>query len=294
MEKCFQLRNLTGLSCEKSKFVLKITPNGMIHSKIGFDDRLSLCKKYVQHLFFIVKSEIHAKVFDKALGQLWLVLEPILTALLYFFISTVIFTYTGEKRHFLFILIAVVFWRWFSRTIDGSPLSIISFGTVLKQTKFPVIIVVLSFMGTEIFFFSVSFLVLIGFLAIYGHYPNMAYFYLPFVLITQFSLMFFLTLVFSVIGTFIKDLAGILYAITSVWWYLSPGIYPVSKIPPNYMWLYKLNPFAHILPSYRAILLEAHRPEFLPLLFIFIFSVVLSIFGLKLFNWARYYFFAYL
>ena len=243
---------------------------------------------------FIVASEAKAKVFDRVLGQIWLLLEPLIMAALYYFITTVVFSYVGERRQFLFILTAVIFWRWFSRTIDGAPLSIVAYGSVLKQTRFPVILVVLAFMATEAFFFAMSFVVLIAFLAVYGHYPNLRYAYLPIVLAAQCSVMLCLTIVFASIGTFVKDLGGILYAITGIWWYLSPGIYPVSKIPQDWLWVYMLNPFAHLLPAYRDILIDGARPALLPLLVILVLFSALSAVVIKVFNWVRYYFFSFL
>ncbi len=275
-------------------FVLKVTPQGIVERKPAFKERLHQFGIDLQRIRFIVGSEARTRIFDKALGQAWLLLEPIVMALLYFFITTVIFTYSGEQRQFLFILTSVVFWRWFSRTIDGAPLSIIGYGAVLKQTRFPVIMVVLGFMATETFFFLMSFIVLAAFLGWHGAFPTTAYVYLPLVVAAQFSLMLFLTVVFAVIGTFIKDLSGVLYAVTGIWWYLSPGIYPVSKIPEQYLWIYMLNPFAHILPAYRDILIDGVAPATGPLWLIVGVSSVLCVLAIRVFNWARYYFFAFL
>lgn len=273
---------------------MRITPRGIAEAKRPWGQWRSDLLANLGRISYIVQSEIRAKVFDKVFGQLWLLLEPVIFAGLYYFVTAVVFGSTGEQRQFLSILTAVVFWRWFSRTIDGSPTSIVGYGGVLKQTRFPVIMVVLTFMATEAFFFAMSFLVLVAFLAAYGCYPNLAYAWLPLVLATQIALMLFLSIVFSAVGTFFKDLAGVLYAVTGIWWYLSPGIYPVSKIPQEWLWLYMLNPFAHILPAYRDILIDGATPQLLPLCVILVVFSVLSAIALRVFNWVRYYFFIFL
>lgn len=275
-------------------FAVRITPSGITEMRYPLSERLKRFKIDIGRISFIVSSEAKSRIFDKVFGQFWLLIEPIITAGLYYFITTIVFSYAGEQRQFLFILTAVIFWRWFSRTVDGSPFAIVGYSSVLKQTRFPVIMVVLAFMATEAFFFIISFIVLMIFLIIYGRYPNLLYFYLPLVLLTQVSVMVFLTLMFSALGTFVKDLGGLLYAFTSVWWYLSPGIYPVSKIPEHWLWLYMLNPFAHILPAYRDILIDAVPPNLLPLLVILTIFTTLSLVAIKAFNWVRYYFFSFL
>lgn len=276
------------------EFAMKVTPTGIQEMHYALPERIERFMGDLGRIGFIVSSEAKTRIFDKVFGQLWLLIEPIIMAGLYYFITTVVFSYGGEQRQFLFILTAVIFWRWFSRTVDGSPWAIIGYAAVLKQTRFPVIMVVLAFMATEMFFFAMSFVVLILFLALYGHFPNLHYVYLPLVMITQFSITLFLTLIFSALGTFVKDLGGLLFAFTSVWWYLSPGIYPVSKIPADWMWLYMLNPFAHILPAYRDIMIDNVTPDLGPLLIILAIFGALSVLAIKAFNWVRYYFFSFL
>lgn len=277
-----------------SEYFLKITPKGVYESKKPLKEVIEFAINDFHRIKYIVGSEVKARIFDKALGQLWLLVEPIIMAGLYFFISTVIFTYTGQKNMFLFILTSVIFWRWFSKTIDSSPFVLVSYASVIKQTNFPIYIILLSYVCTEIFLWFMSFVVLMIFLTCYGILPSSAYIYLPIVLITQLSITMFLTLIFSVIGTFFKDLSGILYAFTSIWWYMSPGIYPVSRIPEKYLWLYNLNPFAHILPAYRDIIINGQVPDFYPLIIILVVSSFLTYFAFKLFNAAKYRFFMYL
>lgn len=276
-------------------YEIKITP-GQVRSvhKRSISEIVSGMLYELQRIRFIVASEAKARIYDKSLGLAWLLVEPVIMAGLYYFITTVIFSFGGEERHFLFILVSVIMWRWFSRTVDGAPLCVVAYGGILKQTNFPVMMVVVSFMATEVFFWGMGFFVLIVFLMFYGVYPNITYFVLPLVLITQFSLMFVFTMFFSIAGTFIKDLSGVLYAFTSIWWYLSPGIYPISKIPEEYLWVYMLNPFAHILPAYRDILMDAKVPDLMPLLFIFVISTALGLLGVRLFNRAKNYFYVYL
>ncbi|HAT2115965.1 TPA: ABC transporter permease [Legionella pneumophila] len=277
-----------------SEYFLKVTPKGVYESKKTLREILVLAFNDFHRIKYIVGSEVKARIFDKALGQFWLLVEPIIMAGLYFFISTVIFTYTGQKHMFLFILTSVIFWRWFSKTIDSSPYVLLSYASVIKQTNFPIYIIILSYISTEIFLWFMSFIVLLIFLAFYGIFPTSAYLYLPFVLCVQLFVTMFFTLIFAVIGTFIKDLAGILYALTSIWWYMSPGIYPISRIPTQYLWVYNINPFAHILPAYRDILIDGKTPEILPLIYILIIFIFLTFFAFKLFNAAKYRFFMYL
>lgn len=243
---------------------------------------------------YIVVSEFRAKVFDKALGVFWLLLEPIITAMLYYVLTVVVLGAKVEENHFLFIYVAVVFWRWFSRSFDGSPTVFSGYAAVLKHTTFPALALLMSYMAIEVVFFLFGFIVLMIFLASYGIYPASSFLYLPFVMLVEFCFALGFVLLFAVMGTFFKDLSAMLYAITSIWFYLSPGIYPVSRVPAEYMWLYNMNPFVHLLTAYRDIILNHRAPEMAPLLLILGCSLIFDYLGIKLLSKARYHFFMYL
>ncbi len=276
--------------------VLQITPKGVAERKKTFPEWKETLVNDFHRVQFIVRAELKARVFDKALGQLWLLLEPIIMAGLYYFISCVIFAsgVGSARENFLFIFTAVTFWRWFSKSIDNSPNALVGYASVLKQSNFPIYLVLVSFLTTELFSWFMSFLVLMAFLTLNGFYPNVYYLYLPLVILTQFSITLCLTLVFSVLGTFIKDLSGILYALTSIWWYLSPGIYSISRIPEKYMPLYRLNPFAHIIPAYRDIFIDKVQPPVLSLCVILVAALFCCALGLRLFKMAKHKFFLFL
>lgn len=275
-------------------YTLEITPEGIKENKRSFLENIKRIDKQLSFVKYIIVSEIKAKIFDKTLGILLLTTEPIITASLYYILTAVIFTFSGEINQFAYIFVAVVFWRWFGRTVDASPNAIASYGNVLKQTNFPISMVIVSFIGLECFYLIINFIVLVIFLAFLGYYPSISYIYLPVIVLTQFFLTFWIVLFFSMAGTFIKDLGSVLYALTSFWWYLSPGIYPVSRIPQKYLWIYNLNPFAHIFPSYQDVLIYGRSPKLIPLMIIMGFSIIMCFLGLRLLKKVKYHFFMYL
>lgn len=277
-----------------SSYEVTITPSGIREGRRGLKESIQYWNSELSKIRYIVSSELRIKIFDKTLGLFFLLLEPILMAFIYYFLTWVLLGSTVGKEQFCTIYVAVVFWRWFSRTVDNSPGLFNTFGGVLKQTNFPVYSIVISFIALELVFLLLGILVLTVFLFFLGYPPSLAMVYVPFVMGAQLSIIMFLSLIFSIIGTFFKDLQGILYAVIAIWFYLSPGIYPTSQIPAEYMWIYMMNPFAHILPAYRTIFLDGARPDFLYLTLITLLFGVLTVVAFRLLDKARYYFFIYL
>jgi lipopolysaccharide transport system permease protein len=248
----------------------------------------------VGRILFIVRSELRGRIFDKTLGLFFLALDPIIQAALYYVLTQVLFGTRMATLGFASIYLTVVFWRWFSKTIDGSPSIFVSYGTILRQSNFSVTSVLFSYLGVEIANFIIGLIVLAVFLFWLGVTPKLAWLALPLPFLTELVFIVMLATICATVGTFFRDLQGFLYAFTGFWFYLSPGIYPVQSVPERYLWIYNLNPFAHILPAYRQIVLEGTMPDPVPLLIILCASAVLAVGAFGVLARARYRFLPYL
>lgn len=250
---------------------------------------------YKDLIIEMVKAELRARHFQKLLGPIWWVLEPTFMALVYFFITTVMFRSSTGTNHLLFILTAVIAWRWFSRTIDNAPYTVVSYAGLFKQTNFPALIVLFVTAASEMIFFFFGMAVLVFFCVIYGIYPSVAYIYLPLIILTQLLLSFGMASILATLGVFVRDLGQLTYVVTAIWFYLSPGIYPIEWVPKHLLKIYYLNPFATIMPAYRSIIIEGKPPSDLSFLLIWsIVGVTMSIIGIRFFLHMRVKFYKYL
>ena len=250
---------------------------------------------YKDLTFEMVKAELKARHFQKLLGPIWWLLEPTFMALIYFFLTTVMFRSSTGTHHLLFIFTAVIAWRWFSKTVDNSPSIVLSYAGLFKQTNFPAAIVLFVTATTEMVFFLSGLTVLIMFGMGFGVFPTVAYIYLPIVILTQLFFSFGIASILATLGVFVRDLAQIIYVFTSIWFYLSPGIYPVEMVPQRFLKYYYMNPFATIMPAYRSIMIDGKPPSDIHLLLLwFVFGIILTIIGVKFFLRTKPKFYKYL
>ena len=234
-----------------------------------------------------VKAELNARHFKRVLGPAWWLLDPLLMAFLYFFITTVMFHYGGGRSFLLYIMIATVSWRWFSRSIDNAPLLIGSYQGVLKQTNFPPIAVLLIFAATELVFFVMGLGVVMVIVTCAGHLPGPSVALLPLIVLVQLLLTVGLMTYLALAGVFLRDVSQITYLVTGVWFYLSPGIYPVDSIPPSLRWIFALNPFSTLFPAYESVLLKGEVPPLVPLLVWLVAGAALCAFSIRQFEKNR-------
>ncbi len=279
---------------EFSKQWVEITPKGYRRNRKNFKEHVEELKKNIGQVLFLVRFNVNRRSFGMVFGNLWLIGEPILYAVLYYFLINIVLRVKGDDVRFLFIFTSVTFWRVHAKMFNGSPSIIMNRAGILRQTNFPIQLIFYEYILTDLVLLGYKVLVLFAFLLFNGIMPKATWLLLPFVFTVQLTFSMLFVIVFSSLGIFFKDLSRMLFVFVSIWWYLSPGMYGVSRIPEAYQSYYMINPFAHILPAYHNVLLHGRVPDFWPLFPIFLLSFIGVILCIKFLNYSRYYFFKYL
>ncbi|MBR1912145.1 MAG: ABC transporter permease [Treponema sp.] len=70
-----------------------------------------------------------------------------------------------------------------------------------------------------------------------------------------------ITLLFSSITVYFRDIAHILGILTMAWQFLTPVMYPSSRVPEKYLPIWNLNPMVSIIDVYRDILYFKRIPN---------------------------------
>jgi lipopolysaccharide transport system permease protein len=154
-----------------------------------------------------------------------------------------------------------IFWRWFSKSINSAPELLLAYQGILRQTNFPVLVIPFATAAVELVFFFFGFVVLLAALVIGGVKLSWVALLLPWPFFVQLVLTVALSTMLASVGVFLRDLGQVVHLFTGIWFYLSPGIYPIEKIPEAYRQLYQINPFATLMPAYKAILLDGQMPN---------------------------------
>jgi len=277
---------------------MRVTPSGIERARPPLSARAGRLAADVHRIAVIARADLKAAYFGKSFGWLWLILEPLLLAGVYWFLTAVLWELRPEDRHrFLAILLSLVFWIWFARTLNAAPLMLTGNAALLRDTDVPVTLLLGVTLGKELVNWALSFAVTLGVLLVLGARPGWALVGFPLVWLAQLLVLVGLAMILAVVGAFIKDLATILGHLLPIVWYLSPGIYPAALVErrvPALAPLLTLNPLAYLLPSYEAIFLDDRVPPLGPLLALIAASVPALIVGSVLFRRARYRYYSHL
>jgi ABC-2 type transport system permease protein len=206
----------------------------------------------------LVTRDLRVRYSRSVLGYLWTVLDPLLMALIYFVVFVYVFNRDdlGHNPYFLFLLVGLLSWQWFSASLTDTSRALISEAKLVRSTNLPreiwVLRVVLS-KGVEYF---LSLPVLVGFLLIYlvrGETHLNAWLVLfPVGIVLQFIALLGLGLILAPVTVLVTDMQRVLRIVLRMLFYATPVIYTTHLVPEPFDKVLWLNPMTGILELMRA------------------------------------------
>ena len=219
---------------------------------------------------FFIRAEARAKAFSGSrnliLGNLWLLLGPLLDVLMYGVIFGVVLKTSRGIEHFvLFLVIGVVLFRLVSKDLSDGAGMIRSKKNVIKAFAFPRAALVLSHSLRTTYDSIPPILVLFAVIFFYPHGPGPTRTWL------LFPLLFILMKTFGTGLTFlaawsthlIPDVARLIQVFTRFWFYGSGVFYSIDNFvdQPALLRVMQINPAYQILTAGRELLIYDTIPD---------------------------------
>ena len=254
----------------------------------------------------LTAREVKGRYKRTALGNLWSLINPIATMLIY----TVVFGYfmrveiepsrTGLHVFALWLMCALVPWTFFSASLQTGLGSIVANANLVKKVFFPREVLVASTVFALDVTTAIELGVLMTALIIFG---QMVLPWLPMVivllaLLTAMALGF--ALVLAVANVYFRDTEHFVAILLQIWMYATPIIYPFAYVvtaeealngwlskwdlsfPLTGLW--ELNPMLHFTNAFRSVLYEEMMPSAVDLLWCTGSAVVALVIGWYVFK----------
>lgn len=234
--------------------------------------------KYRFLLLELVKKNMKVKYKDSVLGIFWSFLNPLLTMIVLTIVFSAIFK-NSIPNFPVYILTGRLIFDLFSTATKGAMNSVKSNSGIIKKIYVPKYIYGLGAICSEIVNFFISLIVLVLVMLATGA-PFSIYnitFIIPFIflVILIIGVGFFLASL-NVFFTDIKYLYGVF---TMLLMYSSAIFYPISIIPKNFLFFFKLNPVYSAISCFRDAILLGQFPNIHSLTYLAIVSIVIFFIG---------------
>lgn len=246
--------------------------------------------QYRDLIVLFVKRDFKNTYKQTVLGPLWIVVNPFLST----FVFTVIFGMianisTDGMPQFLFYMSGNILWSFFSNCLNRASSTFLGNARMFSKVYFPrlampVVNVVYNAINFLIQFVMFIVLVLIYMFTGSNVHPNILVLLTPLLLIMSALLGVGCGLIISSVTTKYRDLGVLVSFGVTLWMYITPVVWPVSQVAESWRWLALLNPAAPIIETFRYAFLGSGTFPWQYLLVSLGVTIVISIFGMIIFN----------
>ena len=213
----------------------------------------SSLSRYWHSLWLLAKRDLRVRYSTSALGYFWSILDPLVMAAIYWFVFTQVFRRdVGEDPYIVFLLSALLPWTWFTGAVSDTTRAFIREAKLVRSTKIPRTIWVVSLVLSKGIEFIASLPVLAFFAILYGAQvnPNIGFFALG--ILIQGVLTVGVGLIVAPLVVFFRDLERAVKLALRFLFYASPIIYGVTNLPEQLHFWAAFNPLSGIFSIYRS------------------------------------------
>jgi ABC-type polysaccharide/polyol phosphate export permease len=211
--------------------------------------------------------EIKARYKQSFLGFFWIILNPFFLMLIMSFVFEKILRFGDLGVPYpLFLFVGLLPWGFLNTTFTTSMTVMIDNSSLIKKIYFPREILVLSNLFAKTVDFFIAALIFVG-LMIWFQQPVDWHLLLFFpIFLLQMGFVYGVSLMLSVMNLLYRDVQYFFTLLLTLWFYLTPIVYPVEIFPERYRWIFQINPMSVFTNAYRQVLLARDLPNWSSLL----------------------------
>ena len=167
----------------------------------------------------------------------------------------------GSGDFVFYFLCGMLPWLAFSEAVGRSPNVVLDHSNFVKRVVFPLEILPLNLTLTGLVTEFFALLIFLAALLGTGRGIGWTAAYFPLILVPQLLLTAGLCWFLAALGVFLRDIGQIMGFVLTVWFFVTPIVYPASALPEGWQWLFEKNPMYTIVEAYRAVFLENTPPS---------------------------------
>ncbi|HVX58780.1 MAG TPA: ABC transporter permease [Candidatus Saccharimonadales bacterium] len=211
-----------------------------------------LSKKNRALLAELVRTDFKLRYQGSVLGYAWSLLQPLFFFLILYFVFSYLKVSKGIPHYSIYLLIGIVIWNFFREMSSQSITSIVARGDLIRKIRIPRWIIILSSSISAVISLAFN-LVIIGIFLVVTHVvPLSTVIWLPLILIEVYIFALGISLFLSAAFVKYRDVSYIWDVLMQGGFYLTPIIYPITKIPNETVQkLIMINPMSQAIQDAR-------------------------------------------
>ena len=230
--------------------------------------------QYREFLRTNVKKDIRGKYKASFLGVLWSFINPLLQVLVY----AIVFPYimrVQTPNYLVFLICGIIPWTWFITSLTTGTTSITGNSNLIKKVYFPREILLISTVTSGAVNFAISCLIILIFTVGSGLGVTWHIVFLPLIMLLQYIVQLALVFLLAGFNVYVKDVEYMVAFLINLMFYATPILYTSDMFASSkFAFIFKINPMAYIIESYRNIFYAHHIPGLKTMVVLFAISIV--------------------
>ncbi len=212
-------------------------------------------------LWHMTVRHLRGQYKQSVLGYAWAFVNPLSQLLILTFVFSTILRVPSEGTPYsLFVLVGLIPWMFFSNALVSATESVVGAAGLVTKVYFPREVLPTAAVLTKLVDLAFGVLILVGLMVYFGVPPETTSWWLPFLFAIHLVFVLGLSYPLAALNLFFHDVRFLVGVALTLWFYLTPVIYPVDIVPQRYKVLYDLNPNSLFINAYRRVLLHGESP----------------------------------
>ncbi|MBN1170930.1 MAG: ABC transporter permease [Micromonosporaceae bacterium] len=220
-------------------------------------------------LWLLVRRDLTLKYQQSFLGYIWSLVEPLVLALIYWFVFGVLYTTkigVGGGAYPLFLICGLFPWMWANSSMSESANALTSQSRLITTMKVPRELFPIGRVLGRFAEFVAGLPVLAVFALIYSGHFGLSWLAMPLAVVMQMALLVGIALILAPLTVMMRDVARMVRLVQRMLFYATPILYPLAKVtesgaPEWVKNIYLANPLVGIFQLYHAMFFPEEMPS---------------------------------
>ncbi len=215
-------------------------------------------------LWHMTVRHLRGQYKQSVLGYAWAFVNPLSQMIILSFVFSTILQVrpTGDIPFPLFLFVGLLPWIFFSSAVASATDSVVGASSLVTKVYFPREVLPTAAVFTKIVDLGFGLIVLALLMLYYGDPPDAASVWVPLLFLIHLIFTLGISYPLAALNLFFHDVRFLVGVVLTLWFYLTPVMYPVDIVPDKYRIFYDINPNAVFIDAYRRVILYNQTPAF--------------------------------
>ena len=210
--------------------------------------------------FELSRTKLRAQHYNTVFGQLWLVLNPLMLALVYFILVDIIRGGSSQPGFFAHLVAGIFAYHLVSDAVRQGTKSVVTGGRLILNSAFPRVLLPMSSVisATKRFLPCILLYIPVHIASDLPFGTHLLWIFPLFALLVIMSSG--LAMIVGALQVYFRDLKDFMPYLLRVWLFASPVLYFANQMPEKYQFLLYVNPLGEILSAWSDVINQGGTP----------------------------------